>query len=160
MSNNLFGRVWYEFSELSLSGICFLLWVKINQVLKENCPLGCPCPDYNCTIEAEMAILVLATAKSTNVPILLLPNGSKDYFGPYLKNFLILRWNRRRFGIQVGGRNPSLSFMFSNFEQSNVCLWWVKLEKTGLSIIRVSKVIITVTYFWRMFQIFILRFLR
>ena len=115
-----------------MSGICFLVWVKINQVLKENCPLGCPCPNYNCTIEAEMAVLVLSTSKSTNVPILLLSDGSRDYFGPYLENFLILRWNRRKFRIQVGWRNSSLSFMFSNFEQSNVCLWRFRTEKTGI----------------------------
>ena len=43
---------------------------------QKNCPLGCPCPEYECKIEKEMAILVLSTQQSTNKPVLLLPNGN------------------------------------------------------------------------------------
>ena len=43
---------------------------------QKNCPLGCPCPEYECKIEKEMAILVLSTQQSTNKPVLLLSNGN------------------------------------------------------------------------------------
>ena len=45
---------------------------------QEQCPLGCPCDNYDCDLPEKKAILALYTRSSSTLSVLIQPNGKRN----------------------------------------------------------------------------------
>lgn len=48
--------------------------------MKTECPLGCPCKNYDCDLPEKKAILVLYSRTPDRPPVLIQPNGRHTIF--------------------------------------------------------------------------------
>ena len=58
-------------------------------ISQENCPLGCPCDNYDCDLPDKKAILTLNTFNE-NSPVLIQPNGQYSFVKHFINLFKVV----------------------------------------------------------------------